>query len=79
MSTSKSCPIIMHDADDTVKRFGSSSNMIMIMHVDGGHVISISSSSANRNGSHNRAPFALENGDGDDDDDDGGYDYAPAA
>ncbi|KAL4332476.1 hypothetical protein GQ457_07G040690 [Hibiscus cannabinus] len=69
----------MHDADDgIIKSVGSSSNMSMVMYVDGGHVI-LNSNFGIHEGGYYRAPSALEDGDGDDDDDDGGYDYAPAA
>ena len=75
MSSSKSC-IIMHDDDNNIKRFGSSSNMSMIMHDD--KVVSNSKSMAKGDSSYDHAPSAEGDGD-DDDDDDGGYDFAPAA
>ncbi|MBA0690271.1 hypothetical protein Goari_007959, partial [Gossypium aridum] len=52
MSSSKSC-VIMHDAAaDTIKRFQSSSNMNIMMYVEGVHVISNSNLSAK----HDYAP-----------------------
>ncbi|KAK5829832.1 hypothetical protein PVK06_013625 [Gossypium arboreum] len=78
MSSSKSC-VIMHDAADVnMKRFQSSSNLSIIMYVDG-VLVSNSNLPGKHDGSYSRAPTALEDGDGDDDDNDGDYDYAPAA
>ncbi|MBA0806711.1 hypothetical protein Gohar_022571 [Gossypium harknessii] len=71
--------VIMHDAADVnIKRFQSSSNLSIIMYVDG-VLVSNSNLPGKHDGSYSRAPPALEDGDGDDDDNDGDYDYAPAA
>ncbi|XWS17189.1 hypothetical protein CRYUN_Cryun33cG0046900 [Craigia yunnanensis] len=81
MSNSKPC-FIIHDDDNIIKRFGSSSNM-SIMHNDDkvrghGYVSNSNSLSKGYSSSDDHAPSASVEGDGDDDDDDDG-DFAPAA
>ena len=74
----------MHDDDNVIKKFGSSSNLIIIHDDDDnkvgrhGYVSNSNSLAKDDTGYEDHAPSASADGDGDDDDD-GGYDFAPAA